>query len=154
MIYIEKIIELDIKNFEKCNNIWNMDKNKEHKDKIYNELLNKNRKTFVYVKDDEYIAEASFVFNKEDEDYTIPGKRIYFSRIIVKKDFRGKGYGKKLMNNIIEYAKKENYEEISLGVNLDNYVAFKLFVDLGFTKIQYIGEDSDGKYVKLIKKIK
>lgn len=151
---MEKIIELDIKNFEKCNNIWNMDKNKEHKDKIYNELLNKNRKTFVYVKDDEYIAEASLVFNKEDEDYTIPGKRIYLSRIIVKKDFRGKGYGKKLMNNIIEYAKKENYEEMSLGVNLDNYIAFKLYVDLGFTKIQYIGEDSDGKYVKLIKKLK
>lgn len=128
-----------------------MDKNKEHKDKIYNELLNKNRKTFVYVKDDEYIAEASFVFNKEDEDYTIPGKRIYLSRIIVKKDYRGKGYGKKLMNNIIEYAKKETYEEISLGVNSDNYVAFKLYVDLGFTKIQYIGEDYDVKYVKLIK---
>lgn len=151
---MEKIIELDIKNFEKCNNIWNMDKNKEHKDKIYNELLNKNRKTFVYVKDDKYIAEASLVFDKEDEDYTIPGKRIYLSRIVVKKDFRGKGYGKKLMNNIIEYAKKENYEEMSLGVNLDNYIAFKLYVDLGFTKIQYIGEDSDGKYVKLIKKLK
>ena len=151
---MEKIIELDIKNFEKCNNIWNMDKNKEHKDKIYNELLNKNRKTFVYVEDDEYIAEASLVFDKEDEDYTIPGKRIYLSRIVVKKDFRGKGYGKKLMNNIIEYAKKENYEEMSLGVNLDNYIAFKLYVDLGFTKIQYIGEDSDGKYVKLIKKLK
>lgn len=148
-----KIIELDIKNFEKCNNIWNMDKNKEHKDKIYNELLNKNRKTFVYVKDDKYIAEASLVFDKEDEDYTIPGKRIYLSRIVVKKDFREKGYGKKLMNNIIEYAKKENYEEMSLGVNLDNYIAFKLYVDLGFTKIQYIGEDSDGKYVKLIKKL-
>ena len=151
---MKKIIELDIKNFEKCNNIWNMDKNKEHKDKIYNELLNKNRKTFVYVKDDKYIAEASLVFDKEDEDYTIPGKRIYLSRIVVKKDFRGKGYGKKLMNNIIEYAKKENYEEMSLGVNLDNYIAFKLYVDLGFTKIQYIGEDSDGKYVKLIKKLK
>ena len=151
---MEKIIELDIKDFEKCNNIWNIDKNKEHKDKIYNELLNKNRKTFVYVKNDEYIAEASLVFNKEDEDYTIPGKRIYLSRIIVKKNYRGKGYGKKLMNNIIEYAKKENYEEMSLGVNLDNYIAFKLYVDLGFTKIQYIGEDSDGKYVKLIKKLK
>lgn len=66
-----------------------MDKNKEHKDKIYNELLNKKRKTFVYVKNGEYIAEVSLAFNKEDEDDTIPGKRIYLSRIIVKKDFRG-----------------------------------------------------------------
>ena len=130
-----------------------MEKNKELKDRFYSELQNKNRITFVYTKDEEYIAEVSIVFNKNDEDYTIPGKRIYISRIIVKKDFRGKGYGKKLMNYAIDYAKNNEYKEISLGVNLDNYIAFKLYVDLGFTKIQYIGEDSDGKYVKLIKNI-
>lgn len=150
---MDEIIELDIKNFEKCNNIWNMEKNKELKDRFYSELQNKNRITFVYTKDEEYIAEVSIVFNKNDEDYTIPGKRIYISRIIVKKDFSGKGYGKKLMNYAIDYAKNNGYKEISLGVNLDNYIAFKLYVDLGFTKIQYIGEDSDGKYVKLIKNL-
>ena len=150
---MDEIIKLEIKNFEKCNNIWNMEKNKELKDRFYNELQNKNRITFVYTKDEEYIAEVSVVFNKNDEDYTILGKRIYISRIIVKKELRGKGYGKKLMNYAIEYAKNNGYKEISLGVNIDNYIAFKLYVDLGFTKIQYIGEDSDGKYVKLIKSL-
>ena len=150
---MNEIIELDIKNFEKCSNIWNMEKNKELKDRFYNELLTKNRKTFVYTKDEEYIGEISIVFNKNDEDYSIPGIRLYISRIIVKKDFRGKGYGKKLMNYIIEYAKREGYKELSLGVNLDNYIALKLYVGLGFNKIQYIGEDSDGKYVKLIKRL-
>lgn len=150
---MDGIIELNIKKFEKCNNIWNMEKNKELKDRFYKELQNKNRITFVYTKDEEYIAEVSIVFNKDDEDYTIPGKRIYISRIIVKKELRGKGYGKKLMNYAIEYAKSKGYKEMSLGVNLDNYIAFKLYVDLGFTKIQYIGEDSDGKYVKLIKSL-
>ena len=150
---MNKIIELEIKNFEKCNNIWNMEKNKELKDRFYKELLNKNRMTFVYTKDEEYIGEVSIVFNKNDEDYTIPGIRLYISRIIVKKEFRGKGYGKKLMNHIIEYAKREKYKELSLGVNLDNYIALRLYVELGFNKIQYIGEDSDGKYVKLIKRL-
>ena len=60
---------------------------------------------------------------------------------------------KKLMNYIIDYAKNNNYKEMSLGVDLDNYIAFKLYVDLGFTKIQYIGEDENGKYVKLIKNL-
>ena len=150
---MEKIIKLDIKNFEKCNNIWNMEKNKELKDRFYKELLSKNRVTFIYTKDEEYIAEISIVFNKNDEDYSIPDKRLYISRIIVKKEFRGKGYGKKLMNYVIEFAKREKYKELSLGVNLDNYIALKLYVNLGFTKIQYIGEDSDGKYVKLIKSL-
>lgn len=57
------------------------------------------------------------------------------------------------MNYIIDYAKNNNYKEISLGVDLDNYIAFKLYVDLGFNKIQYIGEDENGKYVKLIKNL-
>ena len=48
---MDEIIELDIKNFEKCNNIWNMEKNKELKDRFYSELQNKNRITFVYTKD-------------------------------------------------------------------------------------------------------
>lgn len=150
---MKKIIELDIKDFEKCSNIWNMENNKELTNRFYNELLTKNRKTFVYTKDEEYIGEISIVFNKNDEDYSISGIRLYISRIIVKKEFRGQGYGKKLMNYIIEYAKKEGYKELSLGVNLDNYIALKLYVGLGFNKIQYIGEDSDGKYVKLIKKL-
>ena len=150
---MDEIIELEINNYEKCNNIWNMEKNKELKERFYKELVSKNRKTFVYVKDGVYIAEVSFVFNKDDKDYTIPGKRLYLSRIIVKKDMRGKGYGKKLMNYAINFAKKNKYEELSLGVNLDNYIALKLYVELGFTIIQYIGEDSDGKYVKLIKKL-
>ena len=38
---MEKIIELDIKDFEKCNNIWDMNKQKKLKEKFYNELLNK-----------------------------------------------------------------------------------------------------------------
>lgn len=150
---MDEIIELDIKNYEKCGNIWNMEKNKELKDRFYKELISKNRMTFVYVKNEEYIAEISIVFNKDDKDYSIPGKRLYISRIIVKKALRGQGYGKKLMNYVIDYAKRNNYEELSLGVNLDNYIALKLYVGLGFTKIQYIGEDSDGKYVKLIKKL-
>lgn len=57
------------------------------------------------------------------------------------------------MNYAIDYAKGKKYEEISLGVNLDNYIALKLYVNLGFTKIKYIGEDSDGKYIKLIKNL-
>ena len=36
---------------------------------------------------------------------------------------------------------------------LDNFIALNLYVKLGFDKIQYIDEDSDGKYVKLIKKL-
>ena len=108
----------------------------------------------MYVKDEEYIGELSVVFEKHDPDYTILGKRLHLSRMIVKSELRGRGYAKKLINHVIDYAKKHNYEELSLGVNLDNYIALRLYVGLGFTKIQYIGEDPDGKFLKLIKSLR
>lgn len=151
---MDKIIRLDINDFEKCSNIWNMNENEKLKDTLYKELLNNERVTFVYVKDGEYIAEVSIVFDKNDEDYTIKGKRLYVSRMVIKEELRGNGYSKILMNFIIDYAKRNKYEELSIGVNIDNYIALKLYVELGFTKIQFIGEDSDGKFFKLIKSLK
>ena len=51
-----KIIESEIENFEKCNNIWNMNKDVEHKNIIYNDLVSRSRKKFVYVKDNEQLT--------------------------------------------------------------------------------------------------
>ena len=147
------IIKLEIENYNKCNNIWNMEKQKNLAEKFLKELKCKNRETFVYEYDNEYLGEVSIVFKKDDTDYCIPQKRLYLSRIIVKKEYRNKGIGKKLMNFIIEYAKSLNYKELSLGVNLDNYNALNLYVKLGFDKIIYIGQDEDGQYLKLLKKL-
>ncbi len=147
------IIKLEIENYNKCNNIWNMKKQKNLAEKFLKELKCKNRETFVYEYDNEYLGEVSIVFNKDDSDYCIPQKRLYLSRIIVKKEYRNKGIGKKLMNFIIEYAKSLNYKELSLGVNLDNYNALNLYVKLGFDRIIYIGKDEDGQYLKLLKKL-
>jgi hypothetical protein len=45
------------------------------------------------------------------------------------------------------------YSEMSIGVDLDNYPALKLYADSGFNRILFIGEDKQGKYAKLLKKI-
>ena len=81
---MDYITKLDVKDFEKYNNIWDMEENPSLRDKLYQELVNKNRVTFVYVKDGKYIAEVSIVFDMNDLDYTILGKRLYVSRMIVK----------------------------------------------------------------------
>ena len=83
---MNNIIKLKIENFNQCNNIWNMEKDKELADRFYNELLTGNRITYVYSEQDEYIGEISLVFDRKDMDYTIPNKRIYLSRLIVKKE--------------------------------------------------------------------
>jgi len=150
---MSNIIKLNINDFYKCNNIWNMNKKKQLADKFYSELENGNRITFVYTEQDEYIGEVSLVFDMNDFDYTIDGKRIYLSRFLVKKEMRNKGIGKQLLKHIFEYAKELGYSEMSVGVDLDNYVAILVYHKYGFDKIIKVDEDAAGKYLKLVKKL-
>lgn len=147
------IIKLDINNYYKCNNIWDMNSRKWLTDKFYNELKSGNRITFVYELDDEYVGEVSLVFDMNDNDYTIKGKRIYLSRFLVKKEMRNKGIGKKLLNYICDYARNLGYVEMSVGVDLDNYIALMIYQKYGFDKIIKVSEDDDAKYLKLLKKL-
>lgn len=111
------------------------------------------RVTYVYKEDDEFIGEVSLVFDTNDLDYTIDKRRIYVSHLIVKPEKRRNGIGKRLVEYATDKAKEMGYSEMSIGVDLDNYPALKLYADSGFDNILFIGEDHQGKYVKLLKKI-
>lgn len=41
--------------------------------------------TFIYLENNEFVGEGSLVFRNNDPDYTIPGKRMYLSRMILKR---------------------------------------------------------------------
>ena len=101
----------------------------------------------------EFIAEASLVRNMGDPQYTQEGKRIYFSRILVKDEFRGKGIGTELAEYVFSQARSMGYTEISVGVDYDNWDALRLYHRLGFTQLLFMGEDEQGKYMKLLKYI-
>lgn len=137
--------------FHLCNNIWNMERNQVMANKFYAELLSKNRVTFVCESSGVFIGEISLVFDMNDPDYTIPNTRIYLSRLIVKNTHRRQGIGTALSNHVFQYAKSLGYTEMSLGVDLENYGALKLYSDLGFTHITLADEDSQGKFLKLLK---
>ena len=147
------IIKLDITDYQKCSNIWDMQRQSELADKFYNELLTGNRTTYIYTIDNEFVGEISLVKEMNDSDYTIPNQRIYVSRLIVKYEYRRQGIGRKLIDFITEKVKSQDYTEMSIGVDLDNYPALKLYMESGFDKVIYIGEDAQGKYLKLLKKI-
>ena len=148
---MEQIIKLNIVDYNRCSNIWNMNRQKDLAEKFYAELLSGNRTTYIYTVDDEFVGEISLVRDMKDSDYTISGKRAYVSRLIVKPEFRRRGIGRKLVDFIFEEAIKSDYSELSIGVDVDNFAALKLYVNAGFDKIVYIGADNQGKYMKLLK---
>jgi ribosomal protein S18 acetylase RimI-like enzyme len=60
--------------------------------------------------------------------------------IAVAESYQGKGLGKMMMAQLIEYAKINNLSRIDLSVDVENRVAQKLYEGLGF--IQYNTKDN------------
>ncbi len=92
------------------------------------------------------------VFKNDDPDYTITGKRIYLSRMIVKEEHRNRGIGGIILNFLVDYAEQLGYAEIALGVDTDNMNARHLYEKKGFTDVLFTGKDKYGEYVKLLRK--
>jgi len=56
----------------------------------------------------------------------------YVSNLYVKKKYRNKGTGKKLLDISLKWLKENNVKYISLEIHLENKKALKFYRDLGF----------------------
>lgn len=87
---------MKIEEYHKCQNIWNM-KEQKLTDIWREEIRTGNRLVFVYKINSKFIAEGALVLDTGDPDYTIEDKRVYVSRMIVKKEYRNQGIGGSLL---------------------------------------------------------
>lgn len=147
------IIEpLELKDYHKCSNIWNI-KAQPLAEKWKEEIACGNRLVFIYKINGEFIGEGALVLEASDPDYTIPDKRIYASRMIVKKEYRNRGIGSTILTFLIEKAKEMGFSEMTIGVDKDNHNALHLYRKFGFTEVLFDGKDENGEYFKLMKKL-
>ena len=146
------IERLNPNDYHKCSNIWNM-KSQPLADKWFDEIKSGNRLVFVYKINGEFIGEGALVLDEGDPDYTIPGKRIYVSRMIVKKEYRNRGIGSEILEFLIAKAKSMGYCEMTIGVDKDNVNALHLYRKYGFTEVLFDGADENGEYFKLMMRI-
>ncbi len=146
------IERLNPEDYGKCNNIWNM-KAQSLADKWLDEIKSGNRQVYIYKINDEFIGEGALVFDTGDSDYTIPNKRVYVSRMIVKKEYRNRGIGGEILEFLIEKAKCMGFSEMTIGVDKNNVNALRLYQKYGFTEVLFDGADENGEYFKLMKRI-
>ena len=143
---------LQLKDYHKWSNIWNM-KAQPLSEKWRDEISSGNRMVFIYKINGEFIGEGALVFDTGDPDYTIPHKRVYVSRMIVKKEYRGRGIGSEIREFLINKATEMGFSEMTIGVDKDNENALHLYRKYGFTEVLFDGADEDGEYYKLMKRI-
>ena len=147
-----KIEPLELKDYNKCSNIWNM-KAQPLAEKWRKEIADGNRLVSVYKINSEFIGEGALVLETGDPDYTIQGKRVYVSRMIVKKEYRNCGIGSEILEFLIRKAKEMGFSEMTIGVDNDNENALHLYRKFGFTEVLFDGADEAGEYFKLMKRI-
>lgn len=151
--FANTVIEpLKLEEYSKCSNIWNM-KKQPLTEKWREEIARGNRLVFIYKINGEFIGEGALVIDTGDPDYTVPDKRVYVSRMIVKKEYRNRGIGSEILEFLIRKAKEMGFSEMTIGVDKDNENALHLYRKYGFTEVLFDGEDEDGEYFKLMKKI-
>ncbi len=68
--------------------------------------------------------------------------------IVVLKEYKGKGIGKKLMEAAENYLKSKGYSIIELWVGEKNHVAKKFYEKLG-----YVAEEQYGIWIRMVKKL-
>ena len=151
--YATTVIEpLNPEDYHKCSNIWNM-KSQPLADKWLDEIKSGNRLVFVYKINGEFIGEGALVLDTGDPDYTVPDRRVYVSRMIVKKEYRNRGIGSEILEFLIAKARELSFSEMSIGVDKDNINALHLYNKYGFTEVLFDGSDENGEYLKLMKKL-
>ncbi|MBO4893389.1 MAG: GNAT family N-acetyltransferase [Clostridia bacterium] len=143
-----EIIQIGLEDYPKCNAIWNM-QTCPYTDMFIEQIKAGNRDVFILTVDGEDTAECDLVYDNPEYN-TVSGERLYFSRLIVKKDERGKGYGKAISQYVLSIAKEKGYEQIALGVNCDNTAAVYLYKNLGFVVYEEC-EDKDGRFYRMEK---
>ncbi len=90
------------------------------------ELENSNCRYLVAKENNEIIGFVGGLLNIDQAE---------IMNIVVKKDKRGLGIGKKLLKEIIELVKKNNLSKITLEVNSKNEAAKKMYENIGFEVI-------------------
>jgi ribosomal protein S18 acetylase RimI-like enzyme len=129
---IEKIVELDPQDIEKCYCIWDI---KGKQETLQTEMQQCKRKMFVYIKNEMIVGGGSIVWDNGDINRTSPFKRAYLSYLVVEEKFRNQGIGTKLIDYMSKYVIESGVTEITIYVEKSNPRAKELYLRKGFKEI-------------------
>lgn len=145
-----KIRKLTPKEYEKCSAIWDMGNDPELTALWKEELVLGKRLIFVYEENGDFLGEGALVLENGDPDLTLPGKRAYVSRMMVREEYRSRGIGGAILEVLFREAEKRGITELSIRVPVENEGALRLYRRKGFTHQIAREQGETGESVKLL----
>jgi ribosomal protein S18 acetylase RimI-like enzyme len=91
-----------------------------------------NDKATLYILESDEGVYAGHLWISEPEDFFSASKSLLINTVAIASEFRGRGWGRVLMEYAIQEARKRGLSAVKLGVAADNVTAFKLYESLGF----------------------
>lgn len=104
---------------------------------LFSELKNENTK-YIVLKENNNIVGFAGIWITPDT--------VELNNIVIKKDSRGKGYSKILLEKLIEISEETSREIFTLEVSEENIVAINLYKKYGFEKVGLRKNYYEGKY--------
>lgn len=95
-------------------------------------------KVFVADIDSKVVGYAFCIIKEEESNSLCHIKTLYVDDLCVDKEIRGKHIGSSLFNSVCDYAKKNNFYNVTLNVWASNKEALKFYEKIGL-QIQKIG---------------
>lgn len=98
------------------------------------DIQNGNIDIFVLYDKEVLIGELHVMYQSEDANFAVQGRRAYLFAFRVRKDFQNKGYGTHLLKTVLDLLKENGYSEFTVGVEDDNARAIHMYQSMGFTE--------------------
>lgn len=126
--------ESDNYHYDHLPNIYSETKEPFRQEEYLSELIKEEKNIFYVIEVDQEVI--GFIYGYEESKGFLPihKKRTYFyiDNVVVSPEHQRKGYGRKLLNKIINECKNRGYSDIMLNVYNFNKKAISLYQDIGF----------------------
>ena len=115
--------------------LWNYSNSPTYKYFLEN-INNGNVEFWTIEKSKELIGELYIYWNSEDKDEANGIDRAYLCAFRIQKEYQGQGYGKLLMNNVLDRIKEKNFKEVTIGIDNSEFEKLdSLYSKIGFTEL-------------------
>ena len=96
------------------------------------DIQNERIDIFVLYENDVLVGELHVMYECDDENYAIRGRRAYMFAFRVREEFQNKGYGTYLLKTVLGILKEDGYCEFTVGAEDDNLRAIHMYQAVGF----------------------